>query len=86
MTPLSDNLPGDRFYYHISVQTGLRKQAATDSKVKPTKKDIFKCNGVLILTLGNFRGRKTSVVGVNPHLDVLNLGLALYLFLFLLYS
>ena len=33
VTPLPDNDPLDRYYYEIIVQTGIRKNAATDSKV-----------------------------------------------------
>ncbi|XP_046581985.1 LOW QUALITY PROTEIN: uncharacterized protein LOC124289408 [Haliotis rubra] len=32
-TPLVDNLPTDNYHYQISVQTGMRKNAGTDSKI-----------------------------------------------------
>ena len=30
---MHDNLPNDRYLYEVSVATGLRRNAATDSKV-----------------------------------------------------
>jgi len=33
VTPLSDNLPTDNFYYVVQVQTGFGKECGTTSKV-----------------------------------------------------
>jgi len=33
VTPLPDNDPRDRYLYEITVSTGLRKNAGTESKV-----------------------------------------------------
>ncbi len=33
MTPLRDNFPGHKYYFKISVYTGLRTNAGTKSKV-----------------------------------------------------
>lgn len=32
-TPLEDNLPSDNYHYQMTVQTGVRKNASTTSKV-----------------------------------------------------
>ena len=40
-TPLEDNLPTDKYHYQLSVQTGIWKNAGTESKGKEKKGNVL---------------------------------------------
>lgn len=81
-TPLEDNLPSDNYHYQMTVQTGVRKNASTTSKVSFIVSGENGDSGVRRLYDGhrkvflkcqdNFKVNKEGPVPFNTSLDFLS--------------